>query len=164
MFLYSVKARHCKILISLYYIIGLWILKWKKLYVFKWIYNGLESCLAPLILTLVRYFLFCKNIYMKKESPGYGESEPCQYSRLLTCKKSGLELGLAQAAGPLGNLAARKSWPAKRASLARRESAIWRKNLKIEFRSCWGLREKGSKQELPKSNLNLSPNFSIIWT
>jgi hypothetical protein len=27
----------------------------------------------------------------------------------LMCKKSGLELGLAQAAGPLGNLAARKS-------------------------------------------------------
>jgi hypothetical protein len=48
--------------------------------------------------------------YLNEErSPRYGESDPCQYSRLLMCKKSGLELGLAQAAGPLGNLAARKS-------------------------------------------------------
>jgi hypothetical protein len=48
--------------------------------------------------------------YLNEErSPGYGESNPCEYSRLLTCKKSGLELGLALAAGPLGNLAARKS-------------------------------------------------------
>jgi hypothetical protein len=37
----------------------------------------------------------------------YGESDPCQYSPP-TCEKSGLELGLAQAAGPLGNLAARQ--------------------------------------------------------
>jgi hypothetical protein len=48
--------------------------------------------------------------YLNEErSPGYGESNPCEYSRLLTCEKSGLELGLALAAGPLGNLAARKS-------------------------------------------------------
>jgi hypothetical protein len=48
--------------------------------------------------------------YLNKErSPGYGESDPCEYSRLLTCKKSGLELGLAQAASPLGKLAERKS-------------------------------------------------------
>jgi hypothetical protein len=45
----------------------------------------------------------------EERSPGYGESDPCKYSRLLTCEKSGLELGLAQAAGPLGNLAARKN-------------------------------------------------------
>jgi hypothetical protein len=42
-------------------------------------------------------------------SPGYGESDPCKYSRLLMCKKSGLELGLALAAGPRGNLAAEKA-------------------------------------------------------
>ncbi len=77
------------------------------------------------------------------------------------CAKSGLELGLAQAAGPLVNLAARKSRPAKRASLARRESATWRGNLKIKFRSCQGLREKGSKQELPRSDLNLNPHFLL---
>jgi hypothetical protein len=36
--------------------------------------------------------------YIKEErSPGYGESDPCEYSRLLTCEKSGLELGLALA-------------------------------------------------------------------
>jgi hypothetical protein len=45
----------------------------------------------------------------EERSPGYGESDQFEYSRLLTCEKSGLELGLAQAAGPLGNLAARKS-------------------------------------------------------
>jgi hypothetical protein len=48
--------------------------------------------------------------YIKEErSPGYGESDPFEYSRLLTCEKSGLELGLALAAGPLGNLAAKKA-------------------------------------------------------
>jgi hypothetical protein len=48
--------------------------------------------------------------YIKEErSPGYGESDPCKYSRLLTCEKSGLELGLALTAGPLGNLAAEKA-------------------------------------------------------
>jgi hypothetical protein len=39
---------------------------------------------------------------------GYRESDTCQYSPP-TCEKSGLELGLAQAAGPLGNLAARQA-------------------------------------------------------
>ncbi len=48
--------------------------------------------------------------YLNEErSPGYGESDPCVYSRLLMCEKQGLELGLVQAAGPLGNLAAKKS-------------------------------------------------------
>ncbi len=48
--------------------------------------------------------------YIKEErSPGYGESDPCEYSRLLMCEKSGLELCLALAAGPLGNLAAEKA-------------------------------------------------------
>jgi hypothetical protein len=45
----------------------------------------------------------------EERSPGYRESDQCEYSRLLKCKKSGLELGLAQTAGPLGNLAARKA-------------------------------------------------------
>jgi hypothetical protein len=46
--------------------------------------------------------------YFNEEgSPGY-ESDPCEYSRLLTCEKSGLGLGLALASGPLGNLAAEK--------------------------------------------------------
>jgi hypothetical protein len=48
--------------------------------------------------------------YLNKErSPGYGESDPCEYSRLLMCEKSSLELGLALASGPLGNLAAEKA-------------------------------------------------------
>ncbi len=52
----------CKILTSLSYVIGTWISMCKKLYVFKLIFNSLESCLTPLILTLVRYFLFCTAI------------------------------------------------------------------------------------------------------
>jgi hypothetical protein len=48
--------------------------------------------------------------YINEErSPGYGESDPCEYSRLLMCEKLGLELGLALAACPLGNLAAKKA-------------------------------------------------------
>jgi hypothetical protein len=48
--------------------------------------------------------------YINEErSPGYGESNPCDYSRLLLCEKSGLELGLVLDAGPLGNLAAEKA-------------------------------------------------------
>jgi hypothetical protein len=48
--------------------------------------------------------------YLNKEArAGYGESDPCKYSRLLTCEKPGLELSLALAAGPLGNLAAEKA-------------------------------------------------------
>jgi hypothetical protein len=48
--------------------------------------------------------------YINEErSPGYGESDPCKYSRLLMCEKSGLELGLALAARPPGNLVAKKA-------------------------------------------------------
>ncbi len=48
--------------------------------------------------------------YINEErSPSYGESDPCVYSRLLMYEKSGLELGLAFAVGPLGNLAAKKA-------------------------------------------------------
>jgi hypothetical protein len=48
--------------------------------------------------------------YINEErSPGYVESDPCEYSRLLKCEKSDLELGLALAASPLGNLAPEKA-------------------------------------------------------
>jgi hypothetical protein len=48
--------------------------------------------------------------YINEErSPGYGESNRCEYSRLLMCEKSGLELSLALAVSPLGNLAAEKA-------------------------------------------------------
>jgi hypothetical protein len=48
--------------------------------------------------------------YLNEErSPGYGESDPYEYSRLLMCEKSGLELDLALAAAPLGNLSAEKA-------------------------------------------------------
>ncbi len=57
-------------------------------------------------------------IIQRRRSPGYLESDPCNYSRLLMCKKSGLELGLALAAGPLGNLAAEKAY--------RRKELAWR--------------------------------------
>jgi hypothetical protein len=46
---------------------------------------------------------------IEERSPVYGGSDPCKYPRLLTCEKSVLELGLALAACPLGNLAAKKA-------------------------------------------------------
>jgi hypothetical protein len=55
-------------------------------------------------------FLSIFDEYLNEErSLGYGESDPCKYSRQLMCEKSCLELGLALAAGPLGNLAAEKA-------------------------------------------------------
>jgi hypothetical protein len=65
------------------------------------------------------------------------------------CEKSGLELGLAQAAGPLGNLAARETDRQQLACLARGKALPQRGNLKRELRSCWDSREKGSKKKLP---------------
>ncbi len=44
------------------------------------------------------------NYLNEERSPGYGEINPCEYSRLLTCEKQGLEVSLALAAGPVGNL------------------------------------------------------------
>ncbi len=67
------------------------------------------NSLAPLILTLVCYFLLCTNIYMKKEARDTEKAINANIPDCLSAKKSGLELGLAQAACPLGNLAARKS-------------------------------------------------------
>ncbi len=58
-----------------------------------------DSCFDSLLSIFGEYI-------SEERSPGYGESDPCEYSRLLTCKKSGLELCLALAADPLGNLAA----------------------------------------------------------
>ncbi len=59
-----------------------------------------NSCLGLLLSIFDEYI-------NEERSPG--ESDPCVYSRLLTNEKSGLELGLAFAAGPLGNLAAEKA-------------------------------------------------------
>jgi hypothetical protein len=47
-------------------------------------------------------------LYMKKEARAMGKSILANIPTP-TCKKSGLELGLAQAAGPAGNLAARQT-------------------------------------------------------
>ena len=52
-------------------------------------------------------------LYKKKEARAMGKSILANIPPP-TCEKSGLELGLAQAAGPLGNLAARQTerqWP-----------------------------------------------------
>ncbi len=60
-------------------------------------------------------------------------------------------------------------WPKELAWRAEK-ALTWRGNLKIEFRSCQGLWQKGSKQELPRSDPNFSPifllykpNLSIQW-
>jgi hypothetical protein len=58
---------------------------------------------------LVSLLSFFDKYINEERNPGYGESDPCEYARLLTCEKSGLELGLVLAAGPLGNLAAEKA-------------------------------------------------------
>jgi hypothetical protein len=47
-------------------------------------------------------------LYKKKEARAMGKSIPANIPPP-TCEKSGLELGLAQAAGPLGNLVARQT-------------------------------------------------------
>ncbi len=47
-------------------------------------------------------------LYKKKEARAMGKSILAIIPRP-TCEKSGLEFGLAQAAGPLGNLAARQT-------------------------------------------------------
>jgi hypothetical protein len=60
-------------------------------------------------------------LYKKKEARAMGKSILTNIPPL-TCEKSGLELGLAQAAGPLGNLAARQT-DRQRASLSGKESA-----------------------------------------
>jgi hypothetical protein len=65
------------------------------------------------------------------------------------CEKSGLELGLAQAAGTLGNLAARQPDRQIASKLARGKALPQRGNLKRELRSCWDFRGKGNKKELP---------------
>ncbi len=63
---------------------------------------------------------------------------------------------------PSGQPGVQASWPAKRASLACRESATWRENLKRALTSCRGLQEKGSKQEIRRSDPNLSRTFTYF--
>ncbi len=94
--------------------------------------------------------------YIKEErSPGFGESDPCKYFRLLTCKKSGLELGLALAASPLGNLAAEKAdrpkelaWRVGKALLEKRKPQDL-----LTFEPAGGPGPK-VELELPRSELN----------
>ena len=136
----------CKIRASWSYIIGLWILKWKKLYVFKWIFNSLESCLAPLILTLVRYFLFCMN-YIRRKKPElwWKQSSPIfpVYMR-----KVGPRAQPGPRCRPSGQPGGQANWPAKElACLARGKALPQRGNLKRELRSCWDSGERGSKQQ-----------------
>ncbi len=73
--------------------------------------------------------------------------------------KSGLELGLALAAGPLGNLAAEKAdWPKELASRAGK-ALLEERNLKIYFRSCWGPWYEGSSRSYLDQNLKLYLKF-----
>jgi hypothetical protein len=75
-------------------------------------------------------------LYKKKEAQGMGKSFLANIPPP-TCKKSGLELCLAQDAGPLGNLAARQgqaSWPASKLPVWQRgkrylKEGILRENL-----------------------------------
>jgi hypothetical protein len=64
-----------------------------------------------------------------------------------TCEKSGLELCLAQDAGPLGNLGGQarpgKLTGKQAACLATGKALPQRGNLERELRSCWGLGQRG---------------------
>jgi hypothetical protein len=94
---------------------------------------------------MFRFVTFYFNEYIYEErSLGYGESNPGEYSRLLTCEKSGLELNLALAASPLGNLVAENADQPKELAWRVGKACLKRENLKILFRSCWGLRFEGS--------------------
>jgi hypothetical protein len=93
---------------------------------------------------LFRFITFYFNEHINERSLGYGESGPWEYSRLLMCEKAGLELGLALAAGPLGNLAAEKADQPKELAWRAGKDCLKRENLKIYFRSFWGPWFEGS--------------------
>jgi hypothetical protein len=80
---------------------------------FRKLFRPVDSYFSSLLSILYNYL-------NEERSPGYGESDPCQYSRLLTCEKSGLELGQAQAAGPQGNLRPEADWPKELARHAKK--------------------------------------------
>jgi hypothetical protein len=61
-------------------------------------------------------------LYKKKEARAMGKSILANIPPP-TCEKSGLELGLAQAAGPLGNLAARQTDQQQASLFGKEESA-----------------------------------------
>ncbi len=100
--------------------------------------------------------------YINEErSPGYGESDPSKYSTLLTCEKSGLELGLALAAGPLGNLAVEKADQPK--ELAWRVGKALPEERKPQdiLEKLLGALVKRQSQELPSYELNQKRTFII---
>ncbi len=115
--------------------------------------------MAPLILTVVRYFLFCTNIIWRKKLGLLRKRSPPIFPAYVRKVRPRAQPG--PSCWPSGQPGCQASWPAKRAGLARRESATWRWNLEKELRSCRGLQEKGSKQELPRSDPNLSPILPI---
>ncbi len=122
----------------------------------------LWSLIALLILNLVHYFLFCTNIIWRKKLGLRRKRSLPIFPAHLYVWKVRPRARPGPSCRPSGQPGGQAGWPAKRASLARRESATWRGNLKRELRSCRGLREKGSKQELPRSNPNLSPTFTYF--
>ncbi len=102
----------------------------------------------PIKIYFISWLVILYELYKKKEARAMGKSILANIPPPM-CKKSGLELDLVQAASPLGNLAARQT-DRQRASLSGKgESATSERDLKRELRSCWDLRGKGSKLELP---------------
>ncbi len=76
----------------------------------------LNSLYWPINSYFIPWLLILYELYKKKEARAMGKSILANISPP-TCEKSGLELGLTQAAGPLGNLAARQT-DRQRASLS----------------------------------------------
>jgi hypothetical protein len=76
----------------------------------------LKSLYWPIKFYFISWLVILYELY-KKEARAMGKSFLANIPHLCKCEKSGLELGLAQAAGPLGNLAARQP-DRQRASLS----------------------------------------------
>ena len=72
------------------------------------IFQQLSSCYWPFKFYFNSLNVILIQLYKKKEARSMGKSFLANIPPP-TCEKSGLELGLAQAAGPLGNLAARQA-------------------------------------------------------
>jgi hypothetical protein len=67
----------------------------------------------PIKIYSISLLVISYELYKEERSPSYGEIHPANIPPPM-CEKSGLELGLAQVAGPLGNLAVKANWPATR--------------------------------------------------
>ncbi len=111
-------------------IIGLWILKWKKLYVFKWIFNSWARCIGPVILSQVHHFLFCMNyIRRKKLELWWKQSSPIFPAYLWKVRP---RAWLGPSCRPSGQLGSQANWPAKELACLTRGACYLREGISRE--------------------------------